>query len=313
MNQDVLDLNYMAQVAQNTGEDWPDVAITLSTAEPSLSLEVPRLDPWYIAPRVVHHLGRAERGRQMPAPAPMQASGAARLEKAMMLDQAPEPVPAEEELLADTAAVSAPGASLTYRLSGRADVPGNNDPRKVTVASFPLKPALDYITAPRRERACYRRAKVKNDSPYSLLPGPAQLFEGDDYLGATRLEFTAPGQEFQLVLGADERLRVERELLMREVEKAFIVGDRRRIRYAYKIELENLRESPQTVYVRDQLPVARDEQIRVKLESADPKPAEHSQLNLLEWRVTVGAGAKSAIRFEFSVEYPSTLDIAGLP
>ena len=46
-----LEITYLAQVAQNTGEDWPNVALTLSTAEPALSLEIPELDPWYIAPR----------------------------------------------------------------------------------------------------------------------------------------------------------------------------------------------------------------------------------------------------------------------
>lgn len=311
MQPDTLEVTYLAQVQQNTGEDWPDVAVTLSTAEPALSLVVPELAPWYIAPRPeVHRLMPKSRARMTlgsSAAAPAQAMDAIKME------QPAEPAILEEEIVFDSAEVSAPGASLTYRLSGRAGIPGNNEPRKVTVATFPLKPALDYVTAPRREAVCYRRATVKNESAYSLLPGPAQLFEGDDFLGATRLEFTAPNQEFELVLGADERIRVERELQLRDVEKAFIVGDRKRIRYAYRIELENLREAPQTVYVRDQLPVPRDEQIRVKLEAADPRPAEHSELNLLEWKLAAKPGAKSVIRFEFSVEYPRAMDVVGLP
>jgi uncharacterized protein (TIGR02231 family) len=312
MSQDVLELTYMAQVTQNTGEDWPDVAVTLSTAEPALSLQVPELDPWYIAPRApVYRLARAKNASGA-APAPMQAMAAAPAEMLARQQEQPEPAPVDEDLLLDSATVSSPGASLTYRLSGRADIPGNNDPRKVTVAAFSLKPVLDYVTAPKREAACYRRATVKNDSPYSLLPGPAQLFEGDDYLGTTHLKFIAPGQEFEMVLGSDERMRVERELQMREVEKAFIVGERKRIRYAYKIEVENLRDTPQTVIVRDQLPVPRDEQIRVKLESADPRPADHSQLNLLEWKLTIKPATKSVIRFEFSVEHPRAMDVDGL-
>ena len=41
---------------------------------------------------------------------------------------------------------------------------------------------------------------------------------------------------------------------------------------------------PQAVFVRDQLPVARDEQIKVRLEAAEPWPAEQTELNLLEWK-----------------------------
>jgi uncharacterized protein (TIGR02231 family) len=239
-----------------------------------------------------------------PSPAPM-AGG-----KAMAsMQAAPEQV---EDLYAESAAVSESGASLTYQLPGSAEVPGNGEPRKVTLATLQLRPDITYVTAPKREPVCYRRAEIKNISEYSLLPGSAQLFEGDEYLGATRLEFVAPGQAFELALGADERLRVKRELAARDVDKAFILGDRRRIRFAYTIELENLRDMPQVVYVRDQIPVARDEQIKVKLEQADPKLTEQTELNLLEWKLTLDQGAKRVIRYEYSVEHPRAMDVQGL-
>jgi len=239
----------------------------------------------------------------MPASFAAQAAGAAMQEQA---------APLEELMALDVATVSESGASLTFHLAARADIPGNGDPRKVTVAAFPLKPEFDYVTAPKLADACYRRAKVKNESAYMLLPGSAQLFEGDDYLGTTMIERTAPGEEWELFFGADERVKVERELVAREVDKTFI-GDRRRIRFAYTIEVENLRDSPQTVFVRDQLPVSRDEQIKVKLESADPKPMEQSELNLLEWKLQLDKASKRKIRFDFTVEFPRAMEVVGLP
>jgi uncharacterized protein (TIGR02231 family) len=303
-----VELTYLAQVAQNTGEDWPEVTLTLSTARPSLSLVLPELDPWYLRPRptIVQPapmMARAMAPQALPAPAAAKLAVAA---------AGPSPAPQQEELAVDSAAVSESGAALTYRLAGAAGVPGNNEPRKVTIATVNFKPIVTYVTAPKREQVCYRRAEIKNDSAYSLLPGRAQLFEGDEYLGATGLDFVAPGQTFELALGADERLRVERELAARDVDKAFIIGDRRRLRYGYTIELENLRDSPQQVTVRDQIPVARDEQIKVKLDAADPKPSEQSELGQLEWKLTLERGAKRAIRFDFSVEHPRSMDVIGL-
>lgn len=303
-----LAVTYLAQVTQTTGEEWPDVELTLSTAQPALALTVPELDPWYVRaapppppPRVL--------AAQAPG-APKMVARAAAMDFAMPA-AAPAPMPEQAELELPEAEVSASGAALTYKLAGRAGVPGNGEPRKVAVAAFPLKPALDYVTAPKLSAACYRRATVKNDSPYTLLPGSAQLFEGEDYLGATALELTPPNREVELFLGADERLRVERELTTREVDKN-LLGDKRRLRFGYKIELENLRDAPQTVLVRDQLPVAGDEQIKVRLESADPRPAEQTDLNLLEWKVTLPANAKQTLRFEFTVEHPRALPVIGL-
>jgi uncharacterized protein (TIGR02231 family) len=307
-----LELTYLAQVTQQTGEDWVNVALTLSTAQPALALIIPELAPWYIAPEFAMPVAAA---RSAAAPkgaflASMPQALGAGAEPPAQLMMASAPM--AEELAVEEATVSDSGAALTYQLAARADIPTASEPRKVTVALVNFKPTLDYVTAPRREPVCYRRATVKNDSPYSLLPGPAQLFEGDEYLGSTRLEFVAPGQEFELALGADERLRVERELAARDMDKTFI-GDRRRIRYAYTIEVENLRDGPQIVLVRDQLPVARNEQIKVRLEAAEPEPSEHTDLNQLEWKLVLDKAAKQKIRFEFSIEHPRSMVVNGLP
>ncbi len=299
----ILEVTYLAQVTQNTGEDWNNVALTLSTAQPSLSLTIPEMDAWYIAQRYPVH----------PAPQPMRAKSAVFAAAPAPMMPMPEAARDEiEEMELESAAVSESGVSLSYSLSSRADVPGNNDPRKVVIASFNLKPNFDYVTAPKIEAVCFRRAKVKNESQYSMLKGNAQLFEGDDYLGATTLEFVAPNQEFELALGADERLRVERELTLRFVDKNFM-GDKRQIRYGYKIEIENLRDAAQTIFVRDHIPLPRDEQIKVKLEAHEPKASEQSDLNQLEWKITLNANSKQVIKYEFSVEHPKSMDVAGLP
>ena len=43
-----LDLTYLAEVKQSTGEDWQNVALILSTAKPGLGTLPPQLQPWYI-------------------------------------------------------------------------------------------------------------------------------------------------------------------------------------------------------------------------------------------------------------------------
>src|SRR6185436_16853975 len=70
---DSLEITYLAQVAQNTGEDWPDVALTLSTAFPALSLVIPELEPWYIrayAPPRLQPTPKARGVMQAMSPAP---------------------------------------------------------------------------------------------------------------------------------------------------------------------------------------------------------------------------------------------------
>lgn len=309
-NGEELEVSYLAEVAQGTGEDWTNVSLTLSTARPALALVIPELDPWYVGPRPAPQMKTMMRMKRAMAEEAMSAHPAGAAAMPLQMDVLAEEEP-ELVLESLSAEVTESGAALTYQIPSRADVPGNNDPRKVTVATFRLRPTLDLVTAPRLEPVCYRRAKGRNESPYTLLSGPAQLFEGEEYLGATQIRHTAPGQELELALGADERIRVERKLTARTVDKTFL-ADRRRIRYGYRIEVENLRDTPQTVYVRDQLPVSKHEQIKVKLEAADPKPARHTELNQLEWKLALNKGARQVLQFDFSVEYPREMDVSGL-
>src|SRR5580693_8637593 len=45
---DRLDVSYLAEVTQQAGEDWPEVALVLSTTRMGQSQTLPELTPWYI-------------------------------------------------------------------------------------------------------------------------------------------------------------------------------------------------------------------------------------------------------------------------
>ncbi len=302
-----LQLMYLGQVTQRSGEDWVDVALTLSTARPALTTLQPDLKPWYLnvyAP---------------PPPAPAPQVRAAVMRKMELAEAPPEldavsfgaaPAPVAMEAL--SAQVSAEGASVTFQLVQKVSVPSDGSPHKVTVTTFDLSPKIDYLSVPKLAEAVYRRAKIVNRSDYLLLEGPAGLFIEGGFVGTMPLKRTAPNEEFELTLGVDDRVTVKRELKARDVDKK-LIGDRRRLRVAYEIEIKNLRAQKIDLEVRDQFPVSRHEQIKVKLEACDPKPIEQTDLNELKWRLALDPEAKAVAHFEFSIEQPTALQVLGLP
>lgn len=303
----VLEAGYLAQVTQNSGEAWEDVSLTLSTARPALAGRLPELDPWYVMPQ------------PPPRPAPqvefaMAASPPAPAMRSRMAKVSDETTGAVPEMLAAeviTAAVDSSGAAVTYHLPGKVSVPADGAPHKVTVAQLSLEPRLDYVCAPKLVAAVYRRAKVENKSAYTLLPGPGNLFANDEFIGAIRVELVAPQGELELYFGADDRIKVERELKRREVDKRLISG-KRRVAFGYEIRLENLLPGPAKIKLQDHLPVSRHEDIKVRLEGADPKASEQTELNLLNWELTLAPKEKRTVRFDFSVESPQAMELIGL-
>jgi uncharacterized protein (TIGR02231 family) len=303
--QPVLELSYLAQVVQGTGEAWENVGLTLSTARPALAGRLPELDPWYVQPLPPP---RPEPLPRFSEPGPVRMAAKSAPPAPEMLSAAlPE---ADAEVV--TAGVEASGAAVTYSVPVPVSVPTGAAPHKVLVARLSLPPDLDYVSAPKQVPAAYRRAKVRNDSPYLLLPGQANLFAGAEFVGATALELTAPQGEIELYLGVDDRLKIERELKRREVDKRFI-GGRRRIAYGYEIKLENLLPVAARLSLHDQFPVSRHEEIKVRLETADPRTTRQTELNELEWDLTLSPGEKRLVRFDFTVEHPQGMEVVGLP
>ena len=299
----VLEAVYLAQITQTTGEDWQAVDVTLSTARPALSGSIPELKPWYIRP-LPPPPERVRSARFVKAP--VEADAAA------VVPMSAAPAPSEAPIAEAFAAVDDQGAAVTYLVPGKVTIPADGAPHKVIVARIGLKPALDYVSAPRLVQAVYRRAKLANNSRYTLLPGKANLYSGEEYIGGTALELTAPDGEIELYLGVDDRIKVERELKRRDVDKR-LLGGKRRLQYGYQIEIENARSDEVHLMVQDQIPVSGHEDLKVKLESANPKPDRQTELNLLEWDLVMEPRSKQTLRFDFSVEYPQDLHVIGLP
>jgi uncharacterized protein (TIGR02231 family) len=307
-----LAMTYLAQITQDTGQDWNGVRLAVSTARPALNQRAPELQPWFIDElKIQPRATRMAKAGAMPtlmAPMAMQADMAEAGQAAALEMAAPAPYVAAEVAVAD---VRESGTAVSYDVAGSIDIPSDGSPHKTTISQFELAPQLDYLAIPRHTDAVYRRVKVVHPGPGPLLAGPVALFANEEFIGRNDLDYTPSGGEIELLLGAEERISVERELVLRDVDKR-LLRDIRHLRYGYEITLKNLLAVPAQVTVEDQYPVSRHDQIKVKLEKTSVEPAKHSDLGILEWRVSLAPGAKQIIRFEYSIEHPRSLQVAGL-
>jgi uncharacterized protein (TIGR02231 family) len=308
-----LAVSYLAEITQKTGEDWPEIALVLSTTRQGLRQTLPELSPWYI-------------GRPRPPRAPMAAGhlvgGTAYGAEAADDAQQPRafaasaPVPAlaqkakKARVLAAEATESESGAGLVYTVARPMPVPGDGGPHKTLVAAFDADAVLGYLTVPVLAPEAYLRATVTNGS-LLLLPGQARIFHGAQFVGETRLDTVAPGEEFEVKLGVDDQVKVERKLRRRTASKA-ILGGTRTIDIAYEITVENHRDRKARVSVHDHLPVSTDGDIKVRLRETTPPPAETDDLGELTWNLTLDPAETAAIRHRFTVEHPAQVAIAGL-
>jgi uncharacterized protein (TIGR02231 family) len=301
-----LALTWFALVTQRTGEDWPECELRLSTARPAGAVTVPELEPWFV-----------DRVRPLPPPLPPMSPsfGGAPMPSAVAATSAPSGAPraaraAAPPLVESVATVTQGVAAATYRPARPIAVPADGGSHRATVAALRLPVQLDYVTAPVRAPEAHLRATAVNSSAHTLLPGPAAVFHGGDFVGSTRLETWAPGEEVELALGLDDRVRVERELVRRSATKAALSATRRRD-VEYRTTVANHTPRPARITVLDQFPVSRDEAVVVRQTVADPPPAERTDLGVLSWRLELAPGESREILFGLRVELAKGVDLAG--
>lgn len=300
-----LGLGYFGLIRQNSGEDWKGVELTLSTARPSLGGAAPELAPWIVAQRRDSALERLAMMEERAAPA--RAMVARSDSKGLAFDEEPEP-----EAVQQSATVDMQATSATFRIPTRTDIPSDNAPHKVGIATVPLKAELAYQSTPKLLPAAFLSAAVANDSEYPLLAGKLAIFLDGTFVTNAALKTVMPGEKFDLALGADEGLRVERKLGGRFTEDLGLVTKQIRVTYEVKITVTNNRRTTEKITVKDQLPLSQHEKIEVAQLAPDPKTLKPDAQGVLAWTFELKPGEKRDLPLKLSVTYPRDFPISGL-
>jgi uncharacterized protein (TIGR02231 family) len=314
-----VQLTQQGLVTQNTGEDWRQVALALSTARPSATVRLPdEPDPWYLDVYQPPQPSQPKM-RQALTRGPM-AFGAAAADGAMPMAQSfavAERAPSYDMALA-TANVEQSGAAQVFHIGGRSDVPSDGSPHTLGIGAYALPCRLEYIAEPVVSEGAHLRALPKNTTGTVLLPGEMYVFHagaaGDEYVGATQLELTAQDAELTLYLGIDDNITVKREMIERDTDKGNILqGGIRRVTLGYRVTLANRTAAPQAVILKDRMPVPRHERIKIKPLDFRPQPTSKTKLEQLTWEMQLTPGEERKIEWRFTIEAPADLNVTNMP
>jgi uncharacterized protein (TIGR02231 family) len=305
-----VELAFTGSVWQRTGEDWSDVTLSVSTAQPLRNLFVPELETVALqrVRRELQTVRRSAKSAPAAAPPSAQPSGSA-AEVAAGVDYA-----VEEQLEVAEASVQSGLLATTFTAPRRERIDGAGQARKVPLARFPLKAAIARTAAPRLEPAAFLTAKATNETGFALLPGAAGVWVGDEFVGRTALRFTPAGGELELAFGADDRVEIERKVVERRHETAGLIGKDDVWRYRVRTTLENRYSTPTTVRLLDLVPVSRDESIVVKVLEGTTGAAKEDpdRPGVRTWEVALGAREKKVVELRYEVRFPRGADVSGL-
>jgi uncharacterized protein (TIGR02231 family) len=223
-----------------------------------------------------------------------------------------EPQLAEAEEKVATTQASA--FSVRYRIPGRVSVPADNSRQRFVLSKQQFDTNLTARTTPKRDPRAFLYAEFDYRGETPLLAGTWQLQRDDVYVGESRQQVVRPGEPLALAFGPDDAIEVEHKLLKDERGKQGLINRERRVERRYHISVSNGHKLSLPVSVYDQLPVARDETIKVALSKDSSKPSEvdvDERPGVLKWQRELKPGGKMEINFGYSVSYPQDKQLPG--
>ena len=308
-----LELTYNAEIRQSTGEDWKGVALKLSTAQPGIGGREPHLSPWFInKQQPIVALGAS-------APMAMTKSSSRGRQDQMM-----NAYTAADESGKDLSEMSVAGATVvtgataeTFIIDRVSDVLSDNKVAKVNITQQNFPTVYRYSSVPKLSPHVYLKAKAKNKSDFTLLPGRTSVFLDGAFVANASLDLVPAGQEFWTYLGVDPSVKVERKELGRREETSGLFG-KKTVRTVYDnvFKIKNSKSTAIELVVWDQIPISDHEDIKVVLEEPkyekDSENLKMSDGKLLEWRFNLKADEKKDVPFRFAIERPEGTIIQGL-
>jgi uncharacterized protein (TIGR02231 family) len=320
-----INLKYMAQVYNNTGNNWNEVELILSTGDPRLSASFPELSPWYLnyydatrlsskksyyAPQVVQ-----EDYRQMAQSNINIANQRAydnyilgKAENNQEISNSFQVIPAQQKA-GPVAFKQIQIAELTaeFAIPDKFSCPSDAKPYKVDIKEMNLDATFTHITVPKLDHAAFLMAHIVGWQELELMPGPTNVYFGGAYVGVSEIETRNLSDTLSLSFGRDNKVTVMRKL-KKEMSYKKVIGGSKKESYLYEIAIRNNRNTPITIDIFDQVPISKSSDITVTVDNLsgsvqDPETGEVS------WKMTLQPNEVKSVEIGYTVKYPKEANI----
>jgi uncharacterized protein (TIGR02231 family) len=300
-----LELVRRAEIVQNTGEDWSNVALSVSTVRTARGGSAPELKTLI--------------AQYPPPPAPL-AAAAPLMQKPSMRERSatPDAFDKKMKLVEEQEATTDVGAFQTaFRIPGRISVGTADGAKSLRISTATIVPELVIRAAPVMDPTAYLEASFVQREDAPLLPGRVSIYRDGSFVGMSQMASTSKDETVRLGFGADDKVKVERTVLKRnEGTAGLIVTTAKTDERAFKTTIRNGHDFPVKLAIQDQLPVSENEDIQVELLPASTPPTTtnvRDHRGVLEWAFEAKPGEARDIAFAFRLRWPKDKAIVMTP
>lgn len=297
-----LTLERFALISQNTGEDWSNVALTLSTGQPTATVSSINPFPWNVT-------------YQPPQELRKNISSRERMDYALAAAPAPimiEPQADEAAGLSPYQQIDTPYTTL-FQTSGLNTVPSSNEQTTIPLTSQKSIANISVQVVPRQAAVAILNAEVSQ--PDGVWPsGVVKLYRDGDYIGQSSWQ-TSADQKLNFSFGEDPLVAVSVKDLANTNDKRSTFGSNRQKTFEQIYQVKNLHKTPINMILLESVPQSQSNQVKIESRFSE-QPTEKSWQNqegIYQWRKNLAPQAQFDLKLSYEFSYPKTGDVNGLP
>lgn len=304
-----LQFKTQAAIQQNTGEDWSNVKVNLSTLRPTASANLPELNSWVISlyEQPVVSEAAADTLRMTAANEAMPAPQAAPMPTTLAKER-----PAMKMLEENSALVNS-RYNVEYQVPGALTLTSGSDTRRVTLESQTLDAKLQLSSAPRLDPRAILTTEAAYQGQAPLIPGTVALYRDGNFIGNSQLAELKTGELMKLAFGEDDRVKIRFQPIPEKTTQPGLLSSRKRLDYSYQVIIQNEHTEARSVKLYDMLPVPNNSDISVTPTGDIPSAKDvDNKKGVNTWVRELAAGAKVELNYGYSISYPQDQSLSGL-
>ncbi len=305
-----IQLHYRAMIRQNTGVEWKNVKLTVSTGNPNSNSVIPQMNPWYLN----YYLNTPN--RKMPRNRSKSMAVGDKYETNeddLDLEETAEPVYTAPLTQPVAALINANNSSnyttakagqttTLFNISIPYTIPSTNKTVNVKIQKVELPADYRYYCVPKLSLDAFLQARITGWEELNLLAGSVNVFFDGTYVGKSYINPQNLSDTLDISLGKDQSIIVKRTKIKDKTGK-LILSSSKKMNVGWEINIRNNKSEKIQITFMDQLPISRVEDIEITLNTKDGAKFNKDN-SFLQWDEEIDSKKSITKKFDYTVKYP---------
>lgn len=294
-----IEMMYKAQVAQNTGIDWKQVKLTLSSGNPNQNNQAPILNAWFL------RYGNDKNYADLDDDTKSNT-----LNEVVVMGYNSKVKKMENSSVSNYTTIQENQLNISFEIEIPYDILSNGKSHSVALKEINLPAAYNFYAAPRVEKEAFLLAEISDYSKYNLLPGEANIIFEGMYVGKTFINPNQTSDTLNLSMGRDKKISIKREKVVDKSGTKFLSYKKEQT-FTYDITIRNNKKEAVEVLLNDQYPLSTDKEVEIELKESDGGKI-NVETGILTWDLNLKPNETKKIRISYKVKYPKDKKINNL-